>query len=69
MQARPTINFLSQNKMLTLPWIVQLVQRLFTGLTVRGSNSMLERFSAPVQTGPEGDPVSHTMAARPLSRG
>jgi len=48
--------------------IVQSVQPLITGLTVRGSNPGRVKFSAPVQTGPAADPASYTMGTG-LSRG
>jgi len=39
-------------------WVAQMVWRLPTGWTVRGSNPGGARFSAPVQTGPETHPAS-----------
>ena len=44
--------------------MAQLVQRLATGWTVRGSNPYWARFSAPVQTGPEAHTASFTMGTR-----
>jgi hypothetical protein len=44
--------------------IAQSVQRLATGWKVRGSNpggGGEEKFSAPIQTGPEAHPASYTM--------
>jgi hypothetical protein len=49
--------------------VVQSVERLATGWTVRGSNPGGEaRFSAPVQTGPGAHPASCTMGTGSFPR-
>jgi hypothetical protein len=48
--------------------VAQLVKRLATGWTVRGSNPGGVRFSAPVQTGPGAHPASYTMGTESFPR-
>jgi len=48
-------------------FLFYVIQRLATGLTVRGSNPEGAKFSVPVQTGSDAHPASYTIGTGSFS--